>query len=323
MSEPTKIRHITKAELAARGAAALSDRPNTRHPYGKGGLSAKELKEWFDQLAALIADRHNELLDILASPAAADHIGVESGIEGVGTLADFFRAMKDGTLAAELAVTIESKPASLQSAIDDIVIRIGKVSDGAFTYATYDENTKEFVFKTGSGKETRVSAKMGNAVKANPEGKAAQTLKTLEIDGTIYNVADENALKIAEGAPEEKGLLIGQKGSALAEVITLGEGLKIENGKLLLNIPVYGGEVGEVSLITFYLTVHVGTDEYRATEGMSWGDWIESEYNTGGYTVMDGNVVCGDCGAEIMYGAEFVKATDTIIPDAFYSYNGG
>lgn len=315
MSEPKKIRHISAAELAAKGVAALGDRPNTRQQYGSGGLSAQDLKKWFDSLAALIAERHNELLDILESADAADYIGVTSGIEGVNTLSALFRAMKDGTLAAELAVTIESKPASLQSAIDDIVIRIGKVADEAFTYATYDENTKEFVFKTGSGKETRVSAKMGNAVKANPEGEAAQTLKTLEIDGTIYNVADENALKIAEGAPEEKGLLIGQKGSALAEVITLGEGLKIENGKLLLNIPVYGGETGEVGTITFT----IADVTYTADEGMTWEEWIASEYNTDGYYAGEYDFVYSADGSTVHNpGGMNANAFETITDGAAY-----
>lgn len=135
--------------------------------------------------------------------------------------------------------------------------------------------------------------------------------------------APKDALRIDKTATDEKGLLIGQKGSALAEVITLGEGLKIEDGKLELNIPVYNGEMGVVDLIKFFMTVHTVGEEYIAAEGMTWGEWIESEYNTGGYLVNEDNVVCGDCGELINDGSDAVKATDIIIADKTYSYFGG
>lgn len=42
----------------------------------------------------------------------------------------------------------------------------------------------------------------------------------------------------------------------------------------------------DVKLISFTILEGIGTDaevEYNAIEGMTWGEWVDSEYNTGGY----------------------------------------
>jgi hypothetical protein len=317
MSEPTKIRHITKAELAARGAAALSDRPNTRHPYGKGGLSAKELKEWFDQLAALIADRHNELLDILASPAAADHIGVESGIEGVGTLADFFRAMSDGTIADQaLLVKLEDTTMTVQAATDEILRRIGSVNDKAFTAARYDEEKQEFVFTSESGNEVHMPFELsgGTAVEANPEDEATEQLSTVKIDGVTYSTGNAYALaKDNSYAGTETDF-----GKKLAELL----GIKLYDGgagDVDSDFPIYSGSTGDVEAhITFYIN---GT-ECLAKRGMTFAEWVESADNKGGWFIYEDGGIRDSDNAVLQLGGTDVKAENTIADGAHYEAIG-
>jgi hypothetical protein len=93
---------ITAQQIAAKGVAALGDRPNTRQQYGAGGLSAIELKLWFDQLATLIAARVTELQKALHE-GDGDYISVNADADIV-TLSDLTEAIFDGKLASKLRV---------------------------------------------------------------------------------------------------------------------------------------------------------------------------------------------------------------------------
>lgn len=130
MSEIKKLRPITATELAAKGVVALADRPNQRMPYGSSGISAKDLKKWFDQLSVLLAGKINELQNVLASPEAADYIMLEEAYNGVRTLGDLIRSMESGVFAnyimqAELPGFIDGK-AVLQNILNRIAVEIGK-----------------------------------------------------------------------------------------------------------------------------------------------------------------------------------------------------
>lgn len=48
---------------------------------------------------------------------------------------------------------------------------------------------------------------------------------------------------------------------------------------------VHYAAVGSVTLITFTVS---GTS-YQAEEGMTWGDWVDSSYNTGGFVLNTGH----------------------------------
>ena len=126
--------------------------------------------------------------------------------------------------------------------------------------------------------------------------------------------ATNDALCIDKTTTDKKGLLIGQKGSALAEVITLGEGLKIEDGKLELNIPIYGGEMGDVDSIRF--TIEGVT--YTAKDGWTWADWIESEYNTDGYYIGEYDYIYSADGSSVQDGTTKAWASDTITDGTAY-----
>ena len=99
MSEVKKLRPVSKAELAAKGVSALSDRPNTRKQYGVGGLTAQELKAWFDKLSVFLAEKINEIHDTISEDGASDYIKIDTDDANIATLGDLVRAIYSGYLS--------------------------------------------------------------------------------------------------------------------------------------------------------------------------------------------------------------------------------
>lgn len=74
-------------------------------------------------------------------------------------------------------------------------------------------------------------------------------------------------------------------------------------------------------LITFYIGEDIEGVPYQAEEGMTWEEWVNSEYNTAGYYINNGKVIPGDSGGHVdLYfdGTNPVKANDVIINDSAY-----
>ena len=61
---------IDQKEITSKGVQALADRPNKASQYGQSGLSAIQLKKWFDNLADLLREKINEDHAIFASKDA-------------------------------------------------------------------------------------------------------------------------------------------------------------------------------------------------------------------------------------------------------------
>ena len=61
-------------------------------------------------------------------------------------------------------------------------------------------------------------------------------------------------------------------------------------------------------------------DPYTAESGMTWGEWVESEYNTLGLTI-SGNQVVNGSGEALYKGLSQVKSSSSIIEDAEYQFN--
>ena len=96
---------ITDTEIKEKGVSALRDAPNRRGGFGTNGLSAQDLKERFDALPKLTAERLNALIDAIESGEVKipyeDYYGYE-------TFADFFYAIGSGNLAKKLKVNVEN-----------------------------------------------------------------------------------------------------------------------------------------------------------------------------------------------------------------------
>lgn len=79
------------------------------------------------------------------------------------------------------------------------------------------------------------------------------------------------------------------------------------------------------SIISFTID---GTS-YTAEEGMTWGEWVASDYNTNGFVESDGSIV-STIGNPLVYNNTYVNSDDVIIYNTHYttddidtSHNGG
>ncbi len=110
-----RIEQITESEMREAGVVSLSNRPSSPYAYGGDGLSPTALKERFDRLPRLVAERLNLLLEGLAAmPELSDLSGgsiaewILTGMfpeENAGhTLAELLRDLLDGTAAGYLTV---------------------------------------------------------------------------------------------------------------------------------------------------------------------------------------------------------------------------
>lgn len=83
------------------------------------------------------------------------------------------------------------------------------------------------------------------------------------------------------------------------------------------------GSSSEPSLINFTIA---GTS-YQAEEGMTWGEWVDSEYNTGGFYISSNVVQCTVSGMTYVIHTDniSIKNTDKISANRSYyrSVNGG
>ena len=101
-----KLDKITDAQLKTMGVSALADKPNaiSASQYGQSGLSAALLKAWFDKLGILLAERLNQLVELLSTEDACEHIAIPNGIVANATankksLLDFLKAFPTGEAA--------------------------------------------------------------------------------------------------------------------------------------------------------------------------------------------------------------------------------
>lgn len=96
------------------------------------------------------------------------------------------------------------------------------------------------------------------------------------------------------------------------------------NGKTLQeDIVIEAVEVEEVKFISFT----VGRNTYQAVEGMTWAEWCDSEYNTGGFRADSGGNVFLSTGLERITNpnGSYVQRNDEIIADRAYKskHSGG
>ena len=109
-----KIQKITDKQIAERGVQKLADRPNLSGQYGASGLSAAQLKLWFDKLATLLAERINEIVDTISSKDAANYIRVCFDEYGIDSLGDLMQSFCDGSFAEKI-LKVDSPVGSIDS----------------------------------------------------------------------------------------------------------------------------------------------------------------------------------------------------------------
>lgn len=103
----------------------------------------------------------------------------------------------------------------------------------------------------------------------------------------------------------------------------------IANESLMPETPTEGvlyliGDEPEKVMITF----NIDSNSYQAIEGMTWGEWVESEYNTGGHQII-GDYIYTESGSNTIVkdrndSSSKVTANEMIESDfTYYQYSSG
>ena len=70
------------------------------------------------------------------------------------------------------------------------------------------------------------------------------------------------------------------------------------------------------------ITFTINDTEYQAEEGMTWGEWVESNYNTGRYSILAGYITDSDLEFYVYTNPiTLTLATDIIISGNSYLLN--
>ena len=116
-----KITKITNKQIAEKGVQALADRPNLTAQYGASGLSATQLKAWFDKLATYLAEKVNEIVDTLSGDEAANYIRVCLDEYGIDNFGDLVASFVDGRFAANVVQAYPSAGSEYKHALQTVI----------------------------------------------------------------------------------------------------------------------------------------------------------------------------------------------------------
>ena len=145
MSTTKQLTSITQKQIAAMGVQALADRPNATGGHGQGGLSAFQLKLWFDKLVTLAAEKINEMQSTLSSEEAASYIRIALDKSCVENLQDLVDAISSGALAGSLLRVYPSAAAENTEFLQTVLNSIAK------SLAEFDERISKNYIKGERG----------------------------------------------------------------------------------------------------------------------------------------------------------------------------
>lgn len=133
---------------------------------------------------------------------------------------------------------------------------------------------------------------------------------------------------VNEGIDREQSIKVETTDkSVLATLVVSQEGLREvftpSDGDFILadggTFNVLKGEEGEVSLISFTIDL----TQYQAEEGMTWWEWVNSQYNTDGYRIdFDDSIKTQSGGFWIGTSEDYVFSQDIIIEGYQYALVG-
>lgn len=105
------------------------------------------------------------------------------------------------------------------------------------------------------------------------------------------------------------------------KVLVSGTSYGIASGKTMVNGTGYDITFATIISFTIQLDGEAYPTTYYAEDGMTWGDWVESSYNTDGYLWWSGYIKSNDKTA-IVYDRTIgssVKNDDLIVADRHYT----
>ena len=145
MSKTKQLTPITPKQIAAMGVQSLADRPNAAGGYGQSGLSALQLKLWFDKLVTLAAEKINELQSTLSTEDAASYIRLALDESEVENLQDLVDALSSGVFAGSLLRVFPSAAAQKTEVLQIVINGIAQ------SLADFDERISKNYIKGERG----------------------------------------------------------------------------------------------------------------------------------------------------------------------------
>lgn len=116
-----KLSNITTEQIKERGVQALADRPNAASQYGQSGLTAAQLKLWFDKLATFLAGKINELQNAISGNEAGEYIRLKLDAYGVDNLDALVTAFLNGNFAKDILKVYPSVSATQAVALQTLL----------------------------------------------------------------------------------------------------------------------------------------------------------------------------------------------------------
>lgn len=116
-----KLQNITNEQIKEKGVQALADRPNATNQYGQSGLTAAQLKLWFDKLATFLAGKINEIQNVISGAEAGEYIRVKLDDYGVDNLDSLVAAFLSGDFAADILKVYPSVSATQAVALQTLL----------------------------------------------------------------------------------------------------------------------------------------------------------------------------------------------------------
>lgn len=124
--ELLEFENINSNIIKKLGVQALADRPNAAGKYGNAGMSAAQLKAWFDQLAEFLANKINTIQDTFASEDIASYIRLTLDEYDVEHLQDLIDAILDGSFAEKLLMVLPTQTDSERVSLQTAIFKINK-----------------------------------------------------------------------------------------------------------------------------------------------------------------------------------------------------
>lgn len=116
-----KLGNITNEQIKEKGVQALADRPNAASQYGQSGLTAAQLKLWFDKLATFLAGKINEIQNVISGDEAGEYIRLKLDAYGVDNLDALVAAFLSGDFAKDILKVYPSISATQSVALQTLL----------------------------------------------------------------------------------------------------------------------------------------------------------------------------------------------------------
>lgn len=160
MSVTKKIEEITPKQISDRGVQALADRPNAQARYGVGGLSAPQLKLWFDKLATFLAGKINEITKAISGEEAAFYVKLALEEANISNLGDLIEAFKNGAFASKVVKIFPTARSDTGYSLTKILDMVLLNEANGLKSVIYDSTNSSIVIERNGGGQISVSLKL-------------------------------------------------------------------------------------------------------------------------------------------------------------------